>query len=204
MDELRGWGIPEGSARNVPDFPFDLSRLEAEVAAGRSSNDELGFTVGAWNRRQNAQSVSFTSSCGGSSDAVLNNAFLGLQAATEEDVHRWARLGGELLTALATAWQPDWGYFVSDPVRNQQEREDPRSPVAGYVTYLSPGRRAALPRDVGARVGVTPDGGALISLVEPDGRLPGPQTVLRMAKALTRSGAFAPTPEDRPVLSSAG
>jgi hypothetical protein len=201
VEELRGWGIPMGSPRDVPDLPLGLPRLEAEVAAGGAPDDDLGFTFGAWNRREGRQSVSFTSSCGGSSDAVLNNVFLGLQAATADDVRRWARLAGDLLTALAGAWQPDWGYFVSDSVRDQQEREDPRSPVAGYVTYLSPGRAAALPRDVGARVSTTPDGGALLSLVEPDGSLPKAQDALRLAKTLTKSGAFAPTPEDGPVLS---
>jgi Immunity protein 52 len=204
VDELRGWGIPKGSPRDVPDLPQELSALTAEVADGQSPDDELGFTLGAWNRRQREQSVSFTSSCGGSSDAVLNNAFLGLQAATGADVRKWARLANDLLTALAEAWQPDWGYFVSDSLRDQQEREDPRSPVAGYVTYLSPGRRAALPRDVRARVSTTPDGGVLISLVEPDGSLPKPQDVLRLAKTLTKSGAFAPTPEDSPVLLRSG
>jgi hypothetical protein len=201
VDELRGWVIPGGSSPSDREpLALDEARLEAEVAEG-SAGDDLGHTVGAWNGRDGARSVSFMSSCGGTSDAVLNNAFLGLQAATDEDVRRWALLAEPLLTALVGAWGPDWGYFVSDDVRDQQERPDPRSPVAGYLTYLSAGRRRALPRHLDAHVIDTPDGGVVISLIAPHGRLVRAEEVLRLARTLTRSGAFAPTPEDAPVLS---
>lgn len=201
LDELGGWVIPGGSSpRDVTPLTLDEGRLEAEVVDG-SAGDDLGFTVAAWNGRDGARSVSFMSSCGGTSDAVLNNAFLGLQAATAEDVGRWARLAEPLMTALVGAWEPDWGYFVSDRVRDQQERPDPRSPLAGYLTHLSAGRRRALPRHLDARVTDTPDGGVVISLIAPGGRLVKPKEVLGLAGALTRSGAFAPTPEDAPVLS---
>ena len=205
-DLLRGWGPRADSlSAAMKELVLEHEVLSNEVRAGameRLDENAPGFIFGAWNRREGVDGVAFSAICGQGSSVLLNNAHLRVHTGSAADRATWALLASDMLRLLVEAWDPDWGFYVAGSLRNQQSEKSDRSPVAGYLTYLSSGRRAVLPSNVSGKVTVTPEGGVLVSLIEPDGNLRKPKDVLRLEKTLTKSGCFAPTPTDRPTLGS--
>lgn len=200
-EALGAWGLRAGSRNAVRELVLERANLATVVQKGRTRDyEKTGFVFGAWNRKDVPRAVGFNAICGASTSVVLNVAYLTLHSASAEDVREWTGLAGGMMGALVEAWEPDWGFFVTDPLRDQQQDRDPRAPVAGYLTYLWRGRSEAVPRDLDARIDVTSEAGSLISLLAPDGSLPPAERVLRLASTLRESGAFAPTPLDRPLL----
>ena len=204
---LGNWGPPaETLCEAMRDLAVEYDSLLNQVHLLDRTAGESGFSFGCWNRREGVQSVGFSAGCGSSDTAILlNRAYLTLYTESDDEVRERGRLARDLMMSLVKAWEPDWGFYVTDELRNHQydqKHTEQHSPIAGYLTYLSAGRHIALPSNVPARVAATPDGGVVLSLVEPDGSLRKPDDVLRLAKILTESGAFAPTPKDRPTLGS--
>ena len=199
-EALGGWGLRARSRSAVRELALEQSNLANVVRKGQTTAEETGYVFGAWNRRDAPRSVGFSAHCGVATSVVLNVAYLTLDTAGEQDVRRWAGLAGAMMRALVEAWEPDWGFFVTNSLRDRQQDREPRAPAAGYVTYLARGRARAVPRNLDGRIDTTAGDGALISLVEPDGGLPPAEKVLRLARTLRKSGSFAPAPLDRPHL----
>ncbi|GII26490.1 Imm52 family immunity protein [Planosporangium mesophilum] len=192
-------------------FEFDDELIETElttseqlteiVADGRHDNPELGFGFSASNGRQGEAGDTFFKATAGSvtSNKNLSNvAYLEVNPLPAEDEPHWLAIAEPMLLALVAAWEPDYGVVTRDAVARAQETA-PRQPNAGYLTYLSAGRRAAVPAGLPGAVRELPDGGVLLSAIRPGGELPGPEEVAAIGAALREAGAFVPVPTDRPV-----
>jgi hypothetical protein len=199
---IGNWGPPADTHEEaLQDLPLEYDSLRSHV---HQSDDR--FWLRCWNRRDGAQGVGFTGWCGAPDTRfLLNQAHLDMHTESDQEIREWGRVAAEVMTSLVRAWEPDWGFFVNDQLRTRQYEQKGRpqqSPIAGYLTYLSSARCAALPSRVPAQVTGTPDGGVLLSLIEADGSMRKPNEVLRLASVLSTSGAFLPTPHDRPTLGS--
>jgi hypothetical protein len=187
----------------------DLETLQALVEHGAHHKDdppdeviaELGYQLSASNGRGGGPGeVGFVANAGLHTDlpGLMNQARLEAYPGSDE-LPRWAALAEPVLTALVAAWEPDYGQVWTWSVREPQDPQ-PRQPFAGYVTYLSPGRRRYLTSELPAATRELADGGLLVSVIGPDGAFGSPDDVAAVGATLRESGAFAPTPTDRPQL----
>jgi hypothetical protein len=123
------------------------SRLRTDV--GREVIEDLGFSRSMWNAKKEATDISL--SCGGYSPWGGPNSCL-LNPTRERGVReRLLRTSvlAEVLTSMATAWDPDFGMVSStEMVRLVQKRK--WEVRVGWLTYLSRrlGRLPPLPAPV--------------------------------------------------------
>ncbi len=132
----------------------DVESLEALFLKGRNRRDndrsvieELGFSLDLWNGASEAESVGLVVRCGSYATMPPNSCVVKLPPVSGIP----SRLFGvslliELLSAIARAWEPDWGVVVSRFHRDQLN-ERSGVPIVGWMTYLSAARGAvpALP-----------------------------------------------------------
>ncbi|MEU3103648.1 hypothetical protein [Streptomyces griseoflavus] len=106
-----------------------------------------------------------------------------------------------LLTAVAEAWDPDYGDVGDRTVTAALKQEAGfrvGTPSVGWVGYLSAGRAARVPADLSAGRAELPTGGLLLT-VAPPGDTP---AVVAAYETLRKSGALEPLPRpmNRPAL----
>jgi hypothetical protein len=111
---------------------------------------ELGFSVWLWNGGSGGDDVWLSLGCGGYSERVSNTCVL--RAPYKGPVSERVLTGAfqtEVLRAIATAWDPDWGVAISNASRDIIEKKCP-DVLVGWVTYLSRrlGRVPPLPAPV--------------------------------------------------------
>ncbi|HEX8697734.1 MAG TPA: immunity 52 family protein [Myxococcaceae bacterium] len=110
----------------------------------------LGFHLWLWNGRGGGGSVWLDIGCGGYSERVPNRCVLRApdDGPIGERVLSTA-FQTEVLRAIATAWDPDWGVTMSHAHRDIIEKKCP-DVLVGWVTYLSHrlGRVPPLPAPV--------------------------------------------------------
>jgi hypothetical protein len=180
--------------------------MEASVRAGVVQGDgkaspELGFSFAASNGQTGDLAAVFNAHAGltQTRTSQVNTARVRVELKSEAHLERWLSLAEGVLTALVTAWEPDAGAAWTMPVFRAQG-VPPSHPIAGYVTYLSPGRCTRLPGDIDGEWRSTPDGGLISSLVHEAGHLPTVADVAALGQQLRLVGALDPSPRDRPRL----
>ncbi|MFD7277566.1 hypothetical protein ACFV80_11105 [Streptomyces sp. NPDC059862] len=107
----------------------------------------------------------------------------------------------ELLTAVAEAWQPDFGDVGDRAVTAALKSEagfKVGTPSVGWVGFLSPGRAARVPDGLVALQKELPDAGVLLEIAAPGDT----EAVVAAYQALKEAGALEPLPRplDRAAL----
>jgi len=197
-----------GFPRELPGWPVHPQAEEWEklLLKGRLRNDvdkgvieDLGFSQMVWNAKKEATYVSLScgdySPCGHNSCLLESLSLKGLQ----ERLLR-APLLAEVLTSMATAWDPDFAIASStEMVRLVQKRK--REVRVGWLTYLS--RRLGKLPPLPAPVRIEPVGtlGWLLVLSPERMTASNPEHVAftaRVRELLDRAGLIErPEPEPR-------
>ena len=130
----------------------------------RQPMPELGFSFGLWNGESGGDDVWLSIGCGGYSKWVSNSCVM--RAPHNGPVSERVLTGtfqAEVLHAIATAWDPDWGVSMSHDHRDIIAKKCP-DVLVGWVTYLS--RRLGRVPPLPAPVRIEPVGelGTLITL----------------------------------------
>jgi hypothetical protein len=135
-----------------PDLEGLLKYIQSRIMRDsvRVPMPQLGFSVHLWNGGSGGEDVWLKLGCGGYSEQVPNSCVL----RTPEEGPIGERVlttpfQADVLRALATAWDPDWGVVMSTAYRDiiWEKRQDV---LVGWVTYLSRrlGRVPPLPAPV--------------------------------------------------------
>lgn len=197
------------SAQDENSVSLDLSpQALTEYIAAQTPEDyadlELGHRFAFKCRSANGILVGGSASVG-IDPAVpgMNNRFiLSLGKGGSDRARVTWPLTGQVLQALAEEWEPDWGdagtYELWELLAEESDIDN-TSPRAGYVTYLSPGRRKLAPDGLPGRTVVTEGGGLLIDLFDGP-RPPEDRQVVELDRVLRTAGALAAVPADRPCL----
>nr|WP_223756497.1 immunity 52 family protein [Myxococcus sp. RHSTA-1-4] len=124
FDSALAHGFQQGRSRkDALRRPIDLTRpsLEELIRRGKDRQfDDLGFSIAGWNGADDDhEACGFNFMCGGYSQWVQNACVFTLprRGPSSERVLTAPVLGG-LLRSMASAWEPDWGVAMSDPLRD--------------------------------------------------------------------------------------
>jgi hypothetical protein len=204
-EALAQWFTTGRTRQDVRPLETDASSLSSYLEATDGNGLGFHFNIvslpgGSLESEQYVRLSGHVGSYENIAGTVANALVLEIQGETGEQERRWLRLAPELAIALAESWQPDWGYAGPGALRRQQEASGFSGPFAGYLTYLSPGRRALLTDPMPGATHVTRDGGLMISLIGGTGEPPLAEEVERLAVVLRTSGAFVPTPTTSATL----
>jgi immunity protein 52 of polymorphic toxin system len=198
-----------GSPRELPGWPVrpEVVELEKLLLRGRSRADvgkvvieELGFRQMVWDTKK--EPTYLTLSCGKYSPSSGSNVCLlqpHRQGAVRERLLRVPVLT-EVLTSMATAWDPDYAMASSSEMVNLVEKEGDEVRV-GWLTYLS--RRLGTLPPLPAPVRIEPVGalGWLLILSPEPMTASNPEHVaftVRVRELLDRAGLIA-RPKAEPV-----
>ena len=196
---LAEWFL-KGRTRASADRPVprdDPDAVEALLLGGRNRRDsggevieELGFSIGLWNRQPVA--VGLRATVGGSAAAkgVRNSLALTLPPVSAESASLHQRATAErVMAALVEAWDPQWASWYTLPLLDAQA-PGPHEPVVGWLTHLSePCPPGPLPGGATCRPWA---GGSLLALADraqdvTDG------AVVAVRRHLVDHGAIRPT-----------
>jgi hypothetical protein len=207
----RWYRAGRGFPRELPGFPVhsELKELEefflrGRVRTGRRRSvvvEDLGFLQIVWNAKKEQTRLHF--SCGAYSPWGPGNNCL-LHPPTQGEVTERllrAPVLAEVLTCMATAWDPDYAVATSDEMRERVEKGVGEVEV-GWLTYLS--RRLGTVPPLPAPVRIEPVGtlGWLLTLSPERMTASNPEHVaftVRVRELLDRAGLIA-----RPVSQPAG
>jgi hypothetical protein len=150
---LSSW-FRRGASKAAAKTPIelDLESLNELLIGGRSRRDfggevieELGFSVGLWNRAKPVIGLSTTVGAHPSFPGVLNSFVLNFPP-PETDALRLYEPGvaQAILEAVVEAWEPAWATWSSPSLRAAQGA-GPREPVLGWMTYFDAPATDALP-----------------------------------------------------------
>jgi hypothetical protein len=123
--------------------PDDLRELEAILLGGRHYAsgsrrliEDLGFFLTCRNRIKDATLIRIL--CGCYSRQPPNSCVMEFPS-EGEDFERvvGAPVLEQVLTAMVSAWEPDWGVATSDPLRDQLAEPGEAGTFAGWLTYFS-------------------------------------------------------------------
>jgi hypothetical protein len=121
--------------------PESLGRLLVQGVNRRDVDgevlDELGFSLGLWNRARPAIGLSGTVGAHPSFPGVLNSLVLDFPPPEAEGLRLYEPGVAEaIFDAVIEAWEPDWATWTSNALRNMQSAA-PREPAVGWMTYLT-------------------------------------------------------------------
>jgi hypothetical protein len=191
-----------GSPRELPGWPVrpEVEELEKFLLKGRSRTDvgkevieDLGFMRVMWNAKEGATDLGLRcgkySPWGGPNYCLLNPP---RQGAARERLLRVPVLT-EVLTSMATAWDPDYAMASSNEMVDLVEKEGGEVRV-GWLTYLS--RRLGSLPPLPAPVRIEPVGalGWLLTLSPEPMTASNPEHVaftVRVRELLDRAGLIA-------------
>jgi hypothetical protein len=136
----KGRSRGEASRQQVTATTPDLTEVLLASRSRRDSDggtiDELGFTVGLWNRSKPA--VAFSTTCGAraSDKGVMNSFVLDLPESDCDSTRLFIEdVARSVMRILVECWEPDWATWASYSIRAAQ-RPLPLQPVIGWFTYL--------------------------------------------------------------------
>ncbi|MFI9811196.1 Imm52 family immunity protein [Saccharothrix variisporea] len=169
-DALGRWYRKGRSKAAAEPVPHDSAALRDLLVRGRNRADadgrvieELGYSVGLWNRG-NDLPVSLNVTCGHHAGVpgVLNSVVLGLPelagSGPASALYR-SDVAVGMISAVVEPWDPDWALLAPYSLRDAQARSGATwSPVVGWLTYLSPARAAEFEAPEGASVSRLGDG----------------------------------------------
>lgn len=146
IDEALGSWFRRGASKAAAKTPVDLDAqsLGRLLAQGVNRRDvggdvieELGFSVGLWNRARPAVGLSGTVGAHPSFTGVLNSVVFDFPPPEAEALRLYEpRVAGAILDAVVESWEPDWATWTTHALRSAQGAA-PREPVVGWMTYLS-------------------------------------------------------------------
>ncbi|MGW2838905.1 hypothetical protein ACWCWD_14020 [Streptomyces sp. NPDC001493] len=193
-----GWAWRRVRASGADDAPLAPGREPlAEVLREARTADDWSDRVGTGLRLiaapANGVRVEISGLAGGAPEFLLQSVVAAVDAPDGAEVPE-----GELLAALAGAWQPDFGDVSDDDLLDTLEDEAGYTvgdPVVGRYAYLSPVRAALVPDGIEKDREELPGGGLLLALG-------GTDEVVAAYEALSAAGALRPLPRplDRAVL----
>lgn len=167
---LARWFQQGRSRKEALKRPIDLAlpSLEELIRRGKDRQfEDLGFSVAGWNGADDDHDAcGFNFTCGSHSQWVQNTCVFTLprRGPNAERVLTAPVLAG-LLRSMASAWEPDWGVAMSDPLRDLlKPRCAKGGPYVGWVTYLARHRGTVPPLPAPVRVEPVEDKGTLIVL----------------------------------------
>ena len=108
---------------------------------GGTVNEQLGFSMNAWNGDYE-RSASLSVFCGGYAGVagLVNHFVISTPDSLDELVEAMdLATAKRLLTTIAGSWRPDWATIATDEMREEQ-RPLPRQPIVGIATYLGRAR----------------------------------------------------------------
>lgn len=165
---------------------------------------ELGVVLVASASPANGVKLTFNAIAGGFSQlaTLKNNIVLKLDLPPGIAEHDRVTIARNCFDVLLEEWEPDWGDLTSrvlwDAIRSAVQIKS-RTPRAGYVTYLSAGRKAEIPTELMPQSTETADGGILIGDTADGSFLP-PARIADIDNSLRATPAFEPLPTDRSRL----
>jgi hypothetical protein len=161
----------------------------------RAPIPDLGFSVWLWNGEHGGDAAWLSIGCGGYFERLFNRCVLDApyKGPNGERVLTTA-FQTEMLRALATAWDPDWGEALSTAHRRLMTKRSSDVRV-GWVTYLSRrlGRVPPLPAPV--RIEPVGEQGTLVILTPERFTAANPEHVAlaeRVRERLDRAGVLPP------------
>jgi hypothetical protein len=139
------------------------SRLMRDSA--RKPIPALGFSVHLWNGTSGGDDAWLGIGCGGYSEHVFNSCVLRAphKGPVAERVLTTS-FQTEVLRAIATAWDPDWGVAISHAHRDLSDKKSPGNIPVGWVTYLSRSRGRVPPLPAPVRIEPVDELGTLVIL----------------------------------------
>lgn len=149
--------------------------------------EELGFSIGLWNRARPAVGLSGTVGAYPSFQGVLNSVVLDFPPPEAEALRLYEpSVAQAIFDAVVEAWEPNWATWTTHALRNAQGAA-PREPVVGWMTYLETAVSEDLPRATSRPL----LGGTVITIGQ-DVSGAGEQAVLDVRGRLTTIGALRP------------
>lgn len=152
----------------------DRKAMEALLLKGRIYSDDgrlmedLGFQVGLWTGDQQGEVATLSVSCGsyalrpGINSCVIKPPPIGAGASRILQV----QLLTELVRCVVSAWEPNWGVVTSSDSRDLVYRPHKRSPVVGWLTYLSTTRGKVPSMELPVQIKSIGDLGVLIVITD--------------------------------------
>jgi hypothetical protein len=159
VDPVLGSWFRRGASKAAAKTPvgLDAAELGERLAQGRNRRDfggevieELGFSVGLWNRARPAVGLSATVGAYTSTPGVLNSFVLELPEPDDVSARIYQpEAAAAIFAAVVESWAPAWATWTTHSLRNAQN-PSPGEPVVGWLTYLGEGRVSdvALPLDI--------------------------------------------------------
>ncbi|MFF1910127.1 Imm52 family immunity protein [Streptomyces sp. NPDC058239] len=179
-------------------LPNEDSLLAALRAAREADgwSDRVGFGLRLVLAGEPGWKIEVSGNGGGVSEFLHQSMVIGVGSPDDAEIS-----DGNLLAAVAEAWEPDFGDVTDDDVLDALEDDAGfvvGEPSIGWVGYLSPARAALLPEGMTAGHKELRVGGVLLDIA-PRGNV---QDVLRAYLRLRDAGALQPLPcpMDRAVL----
>lgn len=178
--------------------------VEQRFAKLTEGEAELGVVLVASAEYADGTKLTFNASAGGFSElrTLKNNVVLKVDLPSGASAQDRVLIARECFAVLLREWEPDWADVTShelwDAIRGTVQVKS-RAPRAGFVTYLSSGRKVGVPADIAAQSVETSSGGILIGSVT-DNEFLTPAQVADIDNALRPTPAFEPVPTDRSRL----
>lgn len=146
IDEAFGSWFRRGASKAAAKTPValdpeSLGRLLAQGVNRRDVDgeviEELGFSLGLWNRATPAIGLSGTMGAHPSYEGVLNSVVFEFPPPVDEALRLYEpRVAGAIFDVIIEAWEPDWATWTTHTLRNVQSAAS-REPVVGWMTYLT-------------------------------------------------------------------
>lgn len=209
LGELFSGGATEWLDAQEVGFPLaspDAARefVQQRFAKLPDAEAELGVVLVASAMQTNGAKLTFNASAGGFSElrTLKNNVVLKVDLPSGGMARDHVEIARQCFSILVQEWEPDWADLTShelwDAVRGTVQVKS-RAPRAGFLTYLSAGRKAGVPVELMSKSVETSDGGILIGgAVEHE--FLAPARIADIDNVLRPTPAFEPVPTDRSRL----
>lgn len=197
-DPVLGAWFKRGASKAAAKIPvgLDAAALGELFAKGRNRRDfggevieELGFSIGLWNRARPAVGLSAKVGAYTTLPGILNSFVLELPALDGESASLYRPgTATAIFQAVVDAWEPDWATWTTHRLRNSQAPA-PREPVIGWFTYLRDGAVGSSMSDISQPLGAGVVVRTATEFAEVD-----EGAVARSRQRLQRASALRPIP----------
>ena len=206
-ESLTAWYRAGRVARGMAGHPVNFherEKIEELLKRGRNRTDlhkrvieDLGFGFSVWTARPSARSTTVRIRCGVYAEMMSNYCLLypPREGETSERMLSIPALV-QMLTCMATAWDPDWG-VVTSPQSRELIREEDQGTDVGWMTYFARRRGTVPPLPTPVRIEPVGTLGTLVILTPERFTASNPEHIAlgrRVRALLQRSGLLQHTP----------
>ena len=191
VDGTWTWQQVHTSGPATTELRPDEVSLVAALRAERDDDgwsDRTGYGLHLVVTGEHGWEIATTSRAGGTSEFLLQSMVIAVESPDDADIP-----DAELLTAVADAWEPDFGDVSDYDVFDALEDEAGFSvgePSVGWIGYLSPGRAALVPTDLEAGGMLLRDESVVLEIAPRSDT----EAVVRANLLLRDAGALKPLP----------